>query len=185
MKIFTNDEWEELSLYNGIPHLGYYRPYYMPDGSINPEFRKEKLSGLILDLKEKRPEALDYFFNMINDEICENITICVVPSHSKSTTNESGIALLARRLAASKNRIDKVDFLIRDKNILKLSTGGLRNEFVHKNSIIANPCMSIKGDVILLIDDITTSGTSLTACKQILMGNGASRVAMFALGETT
>ena len=37
---------------------------------------------------------------------------------------------------------------------------------------------------ILLVDDISTSGNSLLACKELLMENGAERVAMFALGKS-
>ena len=38
----------------------------------------------------------------------------MVPSHTKGETNESGFAELARRLAQN-NRIDKVNYLIRNK----------------------------------------------------------------------
>lgn len=41
----------------------------------------------------------------------------MVPSHTKGETNESGIAELARRLAQN-NRIDKVNYLIRNKQLI-------------------------------------------------------------------
>lgn len=49
---------------------------------------------------------------------------------------------------------------------------------------MTNPELSIDGDVILLVDDVTTSGNSLSACKELLLSHGASRVAMFALGKS-
>ena len=39
-------------------------------------------------------------------------------------------------------------------------------------------------DIVLLMDDITTSGNSLYACKNILIESGADTVEMFALGKT-
>ena len=45
----------------------------------------------------------------------------MLPSHTKGETNESGIAELARRLAQN-NRIDKVNYLIRNKTIDKLAS---------------------------------------------------------------
>lgn len=44
--------------------------------------------------------------------------------------------------------------------------------------------MTVDGDVVLIVDDVTTSGASLEACKQILLANGAKRVAMLALGQS-
>ncbi len=182
-RVFKNIEWEKLSIAGGIPHFGYYRPYRMPDGTVNPRFREDGISGLILDVKDKRESGLNFFFSVLNPEIEEGITICVVPSHVASDTNTSGIAILAKRLA-SEGRIDKTDYLLRQKTIDKLATGGERSGQTHEGSIATNPDMTVSGDVILLVDDVTTSGESLRACKDILMKSGASRVAMFALGES-
>lgn len=35
---------------------------------------------MILDLKEGKIGAINYFYDLINREICDNVTICVVPS---------------------------------------------------------------------------------------------------------
>ncbi len=184
-RIFTNDDWEKISLENAdrILHFGYYRRYRLPDGSVNPDFRADRISGLILDVKDKKERGLNYFYTQLQSEICKGVTICVVPSHESSTTNISGIAMLAKRLA-SDERIDKTDFLLRSKTIDKLAHGGSRNISTIKDSISVNPNMQISGDVILLVDDVTTSGNSLRACRDILLANGATRVAMFALGES-
>lgn len=182
-RIFTNDEWESISKEGGIPHFGYYRRYYLSDGSKNPKFREDRISGLILDVKDKKEKGLNFFFNALHTEIAEGITICVVPSHETSNVNTSGIAILAKRLA-SENRVDKTDYLLRNKTIDKLATGGSRDYENQINSITVNPALSISGDVVLLVDDVTTSGISLRACKDILLNNGATRVAMFALGES-
>lgn len=73
------------------------------------------------------------------------MSICVVPSHTKRETNESGIAELARRLAQN-NRIDKVNYLIRNKMIDKLAYDGSRDIRVQIGSIGVNPDMTVEGD---------------------------------------
>lgn len=180
-RIFTNGQWEELSLQGEVVICGYYHRYRNKDGSHNNSF--DMFSGRILDLKDKKENGIRYFFNQLDDELCEGITICVVPSHEASANNSSGISMLARKLA-SNNRIDKVDFLQRVFTVDKLAHGGSRNISVHLDSISVNEDMRVAGDVVLLVDDVTTSGASLEACKQILLENGASRVAMLALGQS-
>ncbi len=44
--------------------------------------------------------------------------------------------------------------------------------------------MSVEGEDVLLLDDITTSGNSLLACRDILIANGAKRVEMLVIGRT-
>ncbi len=38
---------------------------------------------------------------------------------------------------------------------------------------------SISGEVILLMDDVTTTGNSLYACKEVLLQAGADKAEMF------
>nr|WP_297704296.1 hypothetical protein [uncultured Butyrivibrio sp.] len=139
------------------------------------------ICGKILDLKEGKENAIEYFYNLIDCEICKDVTICIVPS-SKMGNVETGMAKLAEKLA-NNGRKDRVHFLVREKDIDKLATGGNRSRFIHLDSIGALQGESIKGDVVLLMDDVTTSGNSLYACKEILLAHGASHVEMFALGK--
>lgn len=140
-------------------------------------------SGRILDVKEKKEKGISYFYQQLDEEICKGVAICVVPSHVKGNTNDSGIAELARRLAQN-GRIDKTDYLVRTKTIDKLAHGGSRDISVQLDSLGVNPNMTVDGDVVLIVDDVTTSGASLEACKEILLQNGAKRVAMLALGQS-
>lgn len=66
----------------------------------------------------------------------------------------------------------------------QLASGGDRSAEVHFNSIEVDPVVDIRGETFLLLDDITTSGNSLYACKRILLNHGASKVEMMALGKT-
>lgn len=145
----------------------------------NPLF--DVFSSKILDLKEGKMSAINYFYNLINAEICSGVTICIVPS-SNSEKKITGMSLLGERLAQN-NRINKVYFLTRKYSINKLATGGIRSKEVHMQSIDTLDSIDISQDVILLMDDVTTTGNSLYACKEILMNRGAKEVEMFALGK--
>lgn len=71
-----------------------------------------------------------------------------------------------------------------EKKNRKLAAGGNRDIKVHLDSIGVNPDMSVADEVVLVVDDVTTSGNSLYACRDILMEHGAKRVALLALGQT-
>ena len=75
-------------------------------------------------------------------------------------------------------------FLIRHSRIEKLSGGGDRSRKVHYDSIKVSGELSVKGEDVLLLDDISTSGNSLLACRDILIANGARSVEMLVLGRT-
>ena len=176
--VFVNEKW------NGTGEIVVYSNYhkYWLDRERkikNPLF--DVFSGKILDLKEGKESAVRYFYHLLNEEICEGVTICVVPS-SNSENKNTGMVRLGERLAQN-NRINKVYFLNREKSIDKLALGGNRNKSVHLESIGTVENISVEGDIVLLMDDVTTTGNSLYACKEILEQNGAGQVDMFALGK--
>lgn len=159
-----------------------YHPYWNNRETRERNPRFDVFSGKLLDLKEGKPSAIEYFFDILDKEINPGVTICVVPSSDADNT-DSGIAKLALALANS-NRKDMVYYLQRKKSIPKLAHGGYRGKEVHYQSIETVKDMDITGDIVLLMDDITTSGNSLYACKNILIESGADTVEMFALGKT-
>lgn len=163
-----------------VVYSNYHRYWLDRERKIkNPLF--DVFSSKILDLKDKKPSAIKYFYNLLDCEICPDVTICVVPS-SNADKKESGIGKLGEMLAAN-GRSNNVYFLRRDYSINKLARGGDRKKEVHMKSISAVEDLDITGDIVLLMDDVTTTGNSLYACKEILMQCGALNVEMFALGK--
>ena len=86
-------------------------------------------------------------------------------------------------MLAANGRNNKVYFLRRSRSINKLATWGSRDLSVHMQSIDTVEDMDISGDIVLLMDDVTTTGNSLYACREILLNRGAVNVEMFALGK--
>ena len=164
--VFVNKEWEESE--GIVVYSNYHRYWQNKELRIkNPYF--DVYSGKILDLKEGKQAAVKYFYNLLNEEICEGVTICVVPSSNADKT-ESGIGMLGDMLAAN-GRVNK------------LAYGGNRNKEIHMKTISTIEDVDISGEIVLLMDDVTTTGNSLYACKEILLQHGAKSVKMFALGK--
>ena len=168
---------------NIIYCLSQYHKYWISweQGIRNPDFNT--YSKEILSLKRRDPEAVEFFYKILNDKIPPNVAICTVPS-SDPKEQLSGITLLADKLALDKNRKNFVHYLKRTRKISKLASGGCRTKSTHYRSITTDKDLSVKGLTILLLDDVTTSGNSLRACRNILIRHGASRVYMLALGKT-
>ena len=113
----------------------------------------------------------------------KGVSICVVPSCTEGNF-DTGLARLGKRLADN-GRVDKVCFLERVRSIPKLSTGGVRSKAVHFRTIKPLDGLSVKGDTVVLLDDVATTGNSMTACRDILMRCGAREVKMIVLGMTS
>ena len=177
--VFVNEAWNNT---NEIVVYSNYHKYWLDrERKIkNPLF--DVFSGKILDLKEGKQPAVRYFYNLLTQEICEEVTICVVPSSNKDN-RESGMAKLGEMLAQDYSRRNKVFYLERTKSISKLAAGGDRSKEVHLRSISTVEHMDISGEIVLLMDDVTTTGNSLYACREILLQHGAEKVEMFALGK--
>ncbi|RHV45033.1 hypothetical protein DXB46_16155 [Lachnospiraceae bacterium OM04-12BH] len=176
--VFVNEAWNQTG--DIVVYSNYHKYWLDRERKIkNPLF--DVYSGKILDLKEGKMSAVQYFYQLLDPEIRRGVTICVVPS-SNSEIKESGIGKLGEMLAGN-GRKNKVYFLRRNKSIDKLATGGNRSMETHMKSISTVLDMDIDNDIVLLMDDVTTTGNSLYACKEILLQNGAREVEMFALGK--
>ncbi|TYS12986.1 hypothetical protein FZC78_22645 [Rossellomorea vietnamensis] len=161
-------------------YLDEYYPYRI-GGELNPNF--DTNSGLILDLKEGLLKGINHYFDILDEMLNRNITLCTVPS-SDSLKKVTGIRSLAQKLAAH-NRIDATSCLYRETTIPKAAHGGPRSVEVHLQTIRVINTHLIYNKEILLLDDIKTSGSSLKACKKLLLNAGAKKVVTLAVGKTT
>jgi phosphoribosylpyrophosphate synthetase len=163
---------------NKIGYLGYY---HSRRGGYNPLF--DTWSELILELKKSRGNAITYFTNLISPLLTTRFAIAVVPSHKPSNLI-SGIGLIAKELVKRNNLIDATSCLVRTKEIEKLSYGGNRSIEVHLNSIKLKNLHLIKDREVLILDDVTTTGNSLAACKKILLNAGVDEVYCLSISKT-
>ncbi len=78
---------------------------------------------------------------------------------------------------------DRTGYLMRIIDVPKLTENRRRGRDIHLASITVDPGMSVYGERVLLLDDVTTTGNSLYACREILISAGAKSVEMFAIGQ--
>jgi len=171
--------------------LGKYYP------STDPKFKEDDFSKTLLALKYRhdtdgnpedwklrnRKRAIQQFRRQLDPLLSPDIAIAVVPS-SDPAEGMSGIHELAKALVAT-GRIDATECLVRFAKIEKLARGGDRSIEGHLNSVRVEQPELIQGREVSLLDDVTTSGNSLGACRQLLLKAGAKRVKCMALGRTT
>ncbi|MBQ8006795.1 MAG: phosphoribosyltransferase [Lachnospiraceae bacterium] len=168
---------------NGIVTFGEYHRYWSDRtrGEKNPQF--DEVSSQILDLKEGKMSAVRYFFGVLDPVLPRDVSICVVPS-SRVARTHPGIIQLARQLCSKGcGRIDRTGYLVRTIDVPKLTENRRRGRDIHLASITVDPGMSVYGERVLLLDDVTTTGNSLYACREILISAGAKSVEMFAIGQ--
>ncbi len=177
--IFTNQERE-----NGpdIQFIGDYQVYWINKAQRKKNLKWDAFSGYILDVKESRVTALLYFVQRIDPLLAKDIAICAVPSHDCQKTY-SGIRTIGQRLALA-GRVDATGCLVRERSVDKAAHGGERSVEVHLSSISVHDSELIRDKEILLLDDVTTTGSSLIACQQLLLKAGARRVKCLALAKT-
>jgi DNA modification methylase len=174
-----------------------YEPYMVYNDEnekvINPYFNKET-GGRMWDFKgihctnENIDDAINYYYEKIANGIKqlddkENICIDCVPSHNKNEKSSSLIEVI-RRLCEKFGFINATSCLKRNYTISKLAMGGDRNIENHLDSIEVNNSQIIRNKNVIVLDDVTTTGNSLLACKQLIKNAGAMSVGCIAIGKT-
>ncbi|QIK78683.1 hypothetical protein G7077_07005 [Sphingomonas piscis] len=169
-----------------ITVLGEYRPWgwHKEQGGNGGDYPVH--SSRVLDLKKRYERGLRYFADYMVPRIKTAYAIAVVPSHDAAKASKSGVHDLADRLIEKLHGLTSAGAcLVRHTTVPKLATGGDRSIETHLNSIRVDNVDRIRGRVVLLLDDVTTSGNSLLACRRLLLEAGAADVKLVALARTT
>jgi hypothetical protein len=183
-----------------------YYPYRL-SGQLNPQF--DKHSGLILTSKSAQEsrfgDAIRYFSKQLEPEIrtwnlqqllpigtdlrmLENrpyVDVILVPS-SKAGKVSDGLTQVMQKVCATDRRLSLIEkALVRTRDVKKLAAGGNRDKNVHEESIQFRPPKN-SSHLIVLIDDVCTSGNSLVACCNIIQNQLPSVIVIgVVLGRTT
>jgi hypothetical protein len=168
------------------------RPYHACwiFGLRNTAFDKST-DGRLLDFKDGQEHAVTAETSEFGKSLCQlelqaGVLLAVIPGHKARDTNAgTPLARVVERLAKGDGRfVSSFETLIRFRDIHKLSSGGDRRVAVHLNSIRVQQPPSVMGQTMVVLDDITTTGNSMDAARQLLASAGAIRIAGIALGRT-
>jgi len=112
-----------------------------------------------------------------------DLVICVLPKSSK-IREPGGIRQVAEKMCEG-NFIDGTKVIERIKDRRPYHLGGDRDYATELASLGITNTELIKGKVILLLDDVTTTGNSFEAAKTLLLSHGAKQIVPFAIGRTS
>lgn len=123
-------------------------------------------------------------FSLSEFEKCE--VIIPVPLHKKRLTwrgfNQAYL-LACYTFPTRKNDI-KVDWLVRKKQtVAQTSLSGVARRNNLRNSFAVTPHASFKKRTICLVDDVFTTGTTVSECSKTMLGAGAKSVAVLTLAR--
>jgi len=131
--------------------------------------------------------AVDQFFLKLDKILNPEIPIAIAPSCEADKYNPALLALVKR--LAENGRADATSSLRRHQSIpssRQLRQNRLPGNTIdqHLSSIQATNPSKISGKVILLLDDVVTTGATFMACRKLLLDAGAAEVICLALGKT-
>lgn len=147
---------------------------------------REKDDGKSREVYQVFKKNWDAYFSVISDELSEaveryfdedsrswlTIAVAVMPSHLKGQYGKN-LVELADGLIGKFGFQDAVCLICRSEDKVKSTEGGSRDVEAHlKTMALAGP-VDRNVDIYIVLDDITTSGSSLEAAKRLLVAGGA------------
>jgi|SRR5690554_53162 len=178
-----------------IVTLNEYHPWWVyPSGVQTANPKRNNITSMILNLKnpdrgDVYKQAVHYFSNQLKFYIQSNINknkpfyVTAVPSSQEGGASQ-GLLDVLYSVTKEFSSENKSNLLIRTKAIAKLATGGTRDRHVHAGSIEVVNTDFKNNSLVLLIDDITSTGNSLVVCSDKLLQAGANEIMIIALGQT-
>lgn len=171
----------------------YLYPYYpydeksdeMSKGVYHVFKRNWGLNTYLPDIYAELSEAVNEF---LTDNEMEDlkVAVAVMPSHSKGMYGES-LLKVAHDLAKHFKFMDFSNLIERTVDKMKSTEGGLRDVGAHLCTLGLSSEIDHSVDTYIILDDITTTGSSLEAAKRLLIANGvdAEDIIKIAIAKTT
>lgn len=163
--------------------LGLYhaRPLLRRPGDIRSENRDLTMNIQSLKFSEDE-DIIRYFYDRLNPLLKSGALITTVPSSDPHYPNR-GIIALANRLCAVERR-KALSCLFRMQRVMPQHIVSDRTNIRRQlDSIEVRDALTFESKAVLLLDDIVKTGTSLMACKKLLLDAGASEVFCLAMGK--
>jgi ankyrin repeat protein len=159
-------------------------PYFSTRNSQFNDYSRLIVYGIKQDKDDpQRRQAVMFFTQELRQILPHNCILTWFPSSTREKTNP-GTRELAEALAlASGNRA--LPTLERTTSLKPAHLGGERTPERHLGSCRVVAPDQVRGQHVVLIDDVRTTGVSLAAGRRLLESSGARCVTTIALGQTT
>ena len=175
-------------------HVLYLYPYYSlkekedeKSKEVYHVFKKGwNLEKYYQGIYEDISDALRQYLEQ-NDISRDNIVITIMPSHSKGEYGSS-LLKMASDLSESFEFINQSKLIKRIEDKQKSTEGGERSVYAHLQTLnVEIDEIKNRGATYIVLDDITTTGSSLEAAKRSLKKVGIldSDIIKIAIGKTT
>ncbi len=182
-------------MFDKINYLFYYNP--------NEWDKIGTISSEIIEFKRAfdYPENINYSIfskyvsiveKYVLKELIKNLlelVLCCVPSSVASKQNNSSISrmivVLKKHNENNSNIINGANVILRNRTIERSSSNMVPRTVTRQyNSIEIENKEIIQNKMVLLLDDIYTTGSSVEACKKKLLEAGAKSVVIVTIGRT-
>lgn len=132
--------------------------------------------------KHGTPSCCEKVKSFLKNIIPKGSIVCTVPS---STAGKTGHLDIMLKELSNECGFMVLPLIVRSMSKEKKAAfGGDRSLTGQYRTLECAPKSEIEGKSIIIIDDISTTGNSLFACKKILEKNGARNVRTIVLGRT-
>jgi hypothetical protein len=184
---------------NVIYYFVDYYPNFVKDSDPFTRDRHEMVLNLKpLDQargKQNYPAAQNpWYFRACVDSFIEKLThynyedwlIGSIPGHAQMGSAEGNSIDKLLYFCKLGNRVTFVRSMITRRYVVlaKHSNQGERSSKDDLDSLVIKPTLSVKYGKIIVVDDITTTGSSFDGVKKALMDAGASKVLCLAMAKT-
>jgi len=142
-------------------------------------------SGQILKFKNGERHWVGYYTDELDSIIAADPVICCAPSHDKDRWGpglEQAIGILGNR----KGR-HPIPHLLRRTRFTEKRTkpGSNRSKDLNRETIEVTHAVAIENRPVVVVDDVTTTGSTLEVCAELLWAAGCNCVGAIAIGRTT
>ncbi|MHB8405294.1 MAG: phosphoribosyltransferase family protein [Gammaproteobacteria bacterium] len=177
---------------NDIYWIYPYHKYWLMKG-IRRNQAFDATSALLLDSKKREGRKFATAVQFLTRAIGRFITnecgstkpmfVAIVPSSSANKWSQ-GITDAVDALRGQGKIYNAEQMLRRHTSVPKAATGGARGVEIHKGSIEVMETTGTKKRPVIIVDDITTTGCTLIACRDLLRAVGYKSIIALAIGKT-
>lgn len=153
-------------------------------GAYHPKSsgKHDQYSRMILDFKKGRPDSVRHFEEQLRAEIPDFCTLVVFPGHDPAHPVCPLHGVVERICCDNPTLRDASRSLRRTHYRQKSAYGNHFESHLHTLGVFQKE--RIVSQNVLLLDDVSTTGNSIAAGRQLLLEAGASSVSALTLAKT-